>query len=172
MAVVRKFHNPEGLGKRIIDGKLLYSHVVTVRGGTRVILAGQVPRAEDGSVIAPGDMRGQIVATCENIQKGLAAAGATFKDVVRSTTYVTDMQEYFRHVSARIPYFAAEPPTSTTVQVSALAHPDFKVEIEVEAVIDEAPPARPAARASARRAHRAPARRASRPPAARPRRRR
>ncbi|HYB74158.1 MAG TPA: RidA family protein, partial [Candidatus Sulfotelmatobacter sp.] len=170
MAVMRKFYNPEGLGKRIIDGKLLYSHVVTVRGGTRVILAGQVPRAEDGSVIAPGDMRGQIVATCENIKKGLAAAGATFKDVVRSTTYVTDMQEYFRHVSARIPYFAADPPTSTTVQVSALAHPDFKVEIEVEAVIDEAPPARPAARASARRAHRAPPRRASRPPAARPRR--
>ncbi len=176
MAVVKKVYNPEGLGKRIIGGKLLYSHVVTVRGGTRVILAGQVPRGEDGSVIAPGDMRGQIVATCENIKKGLAAAGATFKDVVRTTTYVTDMQEYFRHVAARIPYFSAEPPTSTTVQVSALAHPDFKVEIEVEAVIDDAPAARPASRASTRRvagrAKRTPARRAARPPAARPRRRR
>lgn len=154
MAVEKKTYNPEGLGKRIIDGKLLYSHVVAVRGGTRVILAGQVPRDEKGGVIAPGDMRGQIVAACENIKKGLAAAGATFKDVVRSTTYVTNMQEYFQHVSARLPYFAAEPPTSTTVQVSALAHPDFKVEIEVEAVIDDAPKSGPAKRASARRAAR------------------
>ncbi len=137
MAVVKKVYNPEELGKRIIDGKLLYSQVVAVRGGTRVILSGQVARAADGSVIAPDDMRGQIVAVCENIKKGLVAAGATFKDVVRSTTYVTDMQEYFRHVGARMPYFAADPPTSTTVQVSALAHPDLKVEIEVEAVIDE-----------------------------------
>ncbi len=158
MAVEKKFYNPAGLGKRIIDGKLLYSHVVAVRGGTRVILAGQVPRAEDGSVIAPGDMRGQIVATCENIKKGLAAAGATFKDVVRSTTYVTDMQEYFQHVSARMPYFGTEPPTSTTVQVSALANPDFRVEIEVEAVIDDAPKGRAAA--APRRPARKPARRA------------
>ncbi len=157
MAVEKRFYTPEGLGKRIIDGKLLYSHVVAVRGGTRVILAGQVPRDEKGGVIAPGDMRGQIVAVCENIKKGLAAAGATFKDVVRSTTYVTDMQEYFQHVSARIPYFGAEPPTSTTVQISALAHPDFKVEIEVEAVIEDAP--KPRTAKAARRPARKPARR-------------
>jgi len=69
--------------------------------------------------------------------KQVVKIGQEGKDVVRSTTYVTDMQEYFRHVSARMPYFAADPPTSTTVQVSALAHPDLKVEIEVEAVIDE-----------------------------------
>ncbi len=129
MAVEKRTYNPKELGMRIIDGKLVYSHVVTV----------QVAWDEAGKVIAPGDMRGQIVSVCENIKKGLAAAGATFNDVVRTTTYVTDIQEYFRHVSARLAYFGAEPPTSTTIQVSALAHPDIKVEIEVEAVIDGAP---------------------------------
>jgi len=165
MAVEKRYYNPEGLGKRIIDGKLLYSHVVTVRGGTRVILSGQVPRDEKGAVVAPGDMRGQIVATLEAIKKGLAAAGATFKDVVRSTTYVTDMQEYFKHVAARMPYFGDEPPTSTTVQVSALAGPDLMVEIEVEAVIEDAP------KAKAKAAKRAPARKPARPARGRARRR-
>jgi enamine deaminase RidA (YjgF/YER057c/UK114 family) len=167
MAVVRKYYNPESLGKKLINGKLLYSHAVAVRGGTRIILSGQVARDAQGNTIGVGDMRAQVIAVCEHIKIALTAAGATFKDVVRSTTYITNMQEYFRHVDARLPYFGDEPPTSTTIQISALAGPELLVEIEVEAVIDDAPKASVRKRAATRRASRPAAR-----PAARARRRR
>jgi 2-iminobutanoate/2-iminopropanoate deaminase len=65
----------------------------------------------------------------------LAAAGATPADIVKTNTYVTDIDEYFKHVDARMEYFGALP-TSTTVEMRKLAHPDLVVEIEVIAVVD------------------------------------
>ncbi|MBI3328471.1 MAG: RidA family protein, partial [Nitrospinae bacterium] len=56
-------------------------------------------------------------------------------DLVKTTTYVVDIEAFFQHVDVRMAYFAALP-TSTTVEVRRLAHPDFLVEIEAIAVID------------------------------------
>jgi enamine deaminase RidA (YjgF/YER057c/UK114 family) len=71
----------------------------------------------------------------ENIKAALAAAGATLNDIVKTTTYVTDIDEFFKHVEVRMAYFGALP-TSTTVEVRRLAHPDFLVEVEAMAVVD------------------------------------
>ena len=81
---------------RVENGELLYVPVVTVHGTdhAHVYLAGQMARKVTGEIVTKGDMRAQIRTTCENIEKGLAYAGATFDDVVRATTYVTDIQEY------------------------------------------------------------------------------
>jgi enamine deaminase RidA (YjgF/YER057c/UK114 family) len=49
--------------------------------------------------------------------------------------YVTDIDEFFKHVDVRMEYFGALP-TSTTVEVRRLAHPDFLVEIDAIAVVD------------------------------------
>jgi len=54
---------------------------------------------------------------------------------VKTNTYVTDIEEYFKHVDVRMEYFGALP-TSTTVEVRRLAHPDLLVEVEVIAVVD------------------------------------
>jgi enamine deaminase RidA (YjgF/YER057c/UK114 family) len=81
-------------------------------------------------------MRAQIVQTCENIKTALAAAGASLADVVKTTTFVTDIDEFMRHVDVRLRYFGAALPTSTTVEVRKLAQPDLLVEIEVMAVTD------------------------------------
>ena len=54
---------------------------------------------------------------------------------MKTTTYVTDIDEFFRHVDVWMAYFGALP-TSTTVEVRRLAHPDCLVEIEVLAVVD------------------------------------
>src|SRR6267142_1944346 len=115
-------------------GHTLYSHVVTVEGRRMIFVAGQLARDKNGNVVGKGDMRAQIRQVGENIKAALAAAGATLADVVKSNTYVTDMDEYFRHVDVRMEYLGPAMPTSTTVEVRRLAHPDFLVEIEVVAM--------------------------------------
>ena len=69
----------------------------------------------------------------------LAAAGATFDDVVKITTYVVDYTPEMRSVIGEVRgrYLPAEnPPASTLVGVSALAGPEWLIEIEAIAVTD------------------------------------
>jgi enamine deaminase RidA (YjgF/YER057c/UK114 family) len=126
---------PTALATRVVGGHVLYSHVVVVEGRKTIFVSGQLARDRDGNVVGAGDMRAQIRQVGENLKAALAAAGATLADIVKSNTYVTDIEEYFKHVDARMEYFGALP-TSTTVEVRRLAHPDLVVEIEVIAVVD------------------------------------
>lgn len=126
---------PESLGKRVVGGHVLYSHVVVVEGRKTIFVSGQLARDPAGNVIAPRDMRAQLRQVGENIKTALAAAGVTLADVVKTNTYVTDIEEFFKHTDVRREYFGALP-TSTTVEVRRLAHPDLLVEIEVIAVVD------------------------------------
>jgi len=126
---------PDALAKRVVAGHVLYSHVVTVEGRRTIFVSGQVPRDRHGNVVGKGDMRAQMRQVGENVKAGLEAAGATLRDVVKITTYVTDIEEFFKHVDVRMEYFAALP-ASTTVEVRKLAHPDFMVEVEAIAVTD------------------------------------
>ena len=126
---------PEALAQRVVAGHVLYSHVVVVEGRKTIFVSGQLARNARGEVVAPGDMRAQLRQVGENIKAALAAAGATLADIVKTNTYVTDIEEYFRHVDVRMEYFGALP-TSTTIEVSRLAHPDLVVEVEVIAMVD------------------------------------
>jgi len=134
MAITRKNMQPEALATPSRGGHTLYSHVVSVEGKRLVFVAGQLARDKQGNVVGKGDMGAQIRQVGENIKAALAAAGATLADIVKTNTYVTDMDEFFRHVDVRMQYFGAAMPTSTTVEVRRLAHPDFMVEIEVMAM--------------------------------------
>jgi 2-iminobutanoate/2-iminopropanoate deaminase len=101
-----------------------------------IFIAGQLARDRQGNVVGKGDMRIQIRQVGENIKAALAAAGASLSDLVKTTTYVTDIEEFFKHVDVRMEYFGAALPTSTTVEVRRLAHPDLLVEVEALAVTD------------------------------------
>jgi 2-iminobutanoate/2-iminopropanoate deaminase len=136
MAVKRQNIQPPGLAPRVVGGHTLYSHVVTVEGRRLIFMAGQLSRDAKGNVVGKGDMRAQIRQVCENIKTGLAAAGASLTDVVKTTTFVTDIEEFLRQVDVRMEYFGAALPTSTTVEVRRLAHPDLLVEVEVMAITD------------------------------------
>lgn len=127
---------PDALAKRIVGGHVLYSHVVVVEGRRMIFISGQVARARHGNVVGKGDMRAQIRQVGENVKAAVEAAGATLGDLVKTNTYVTDMEEFFKHVDVRVEYFGAALPTSTTVEVRKLAHPDFMVEVEAIAVVD------------------------------------
>ncbi len=126
---------PESLAKRVVGGRVLYSHVVAVEGRKTIFVSGQLARDPKGDVVGPGNMRAQLRQVGENIKAALAAAGATLDDIVKTNTYVTDIEEFFKHVDVRMEYFGALP-TSTTVEVRRLAHPDLVVEVEVIAVVD------------------------------------
>jgi 2-iminobutanoate/2-iminopropanoate deaminase len=137
MALKIERMQPAGMNVRMSAGKPSYSHVVTVTGpGKLVYIAGQLARDIDGNCVGKGDMRAQMEQTFKNLDACLKAAGATWADVVKTNTYVTDFDEFQKHGDVRTRYFGVATPTSTTVQISRLAGPDFMIEIEMIAAVE------------------------------------
>ena len=126
---------PETLSKRVVGGHVLYAPVVTVVPGKLVFVSGLLARNAAGEMVGIGDMGAQIRQVGENLQAALAAAGASLKDLVRTQTFTTDIDTFFKHIDVRMKYFGVALPTSTTVEVRRLSHPDFLVEVEAIAVI-------------------------------------
>jgi enamine deaminase RidA (YjgF/YER057c/UK114 family) len=117
-----------------------WTHVASVSGGKTIYISGQVSVNERGEVVGKGDMRAQTEQTFRNIERALAAVGATFRDVIKTNLYVVGLKPehvpIIREVRAR--YVAADhPPVSTLVGISALVGPDWMIEIEAVAVIAE-----------------------------------
>jgi len=138
MGLEVKKYQPEGMNVRMSAGQPSYSHVVTVTGtGKLVFIAGQLARDIDGNCVGKGDMRAQMEQTFLNLTRCLEAAGATWADVVKTNTYVTDFDAFFECSDIRMRHFGVATPTSTTVGVTRLAGPDFMVEIEAVAVVKD-----------------------------------
>jgi 2-iminobutanoate/2-iminopropanoate deaminase len=128
---------PEGVNVRMQQGKAAYSHVVTVTGpGKTIYVAGQLARNLDGNIVGPGDMRAQMEQTFKNLEACLKAAGASWADVVKTNTFVTNYEEFAKCSDVRMRYIGVASPTSTTVQISRLAQPEAMVEIELIAVVN------------------------------------
>jgi 2-iminobutanoate/2-iminopropanoate deaminase len=134
--IERKSLFPEALPKRIVGGHVLYSPVVTVVAGKLIFVSGLLARNRDGEIVGKGNMGSQIRQVGENLKAALSEAGATLEDLVRTQTFTTDIDEFFKHVEVRMEYLGAALPTSTTVEVRRLSHPDFLVEIEAIAVTE------------------------------------
>jgi 2-iminobutanoate/2-iminopropanoate deaminase len=126
---------PAPLFQRALNGRVLYSHVVVASGEKLVFVSGQLARDGNGNIVGPNDMRAQIRQVGENLCHALEAAGATLDDLVKTTTFVTDIDEFFKHVDVRHDYLGVSLPASTTVEVRRLSHPDLLVEIEAMALL-------------------------------------
>ena len=116
-----------------------FSQVVAATGTRTIYTAGQVSIDESGKLVGAGDLAAQTEQVMRNVGLALAAAGADFGDVVKITTYVVNYKPEHRAIvgKARAPFFAkGTPPASTLVGVSALALPEWLVEIEAVAVVD------------------------------------
>lgn len=103
--------------------------------GNTIYVAGQTASEERG-VVGPGDIRLQTRTAFERIKTILEEAGASMRDVVKSTIYVTDMRYREAYNEVRQEYWSTDPPASTLVQVVALATPEALIEIDVIAVVD------------------------------------
>ncbi len=130
MATIEKFcpagvYDPPGYSQGI---KVTNAH-------TLLFLAGQVAYDKDGGVAHRGDFKGQARAVFNAIRALVEAAGGTLANVVKINTYVTDVRNRPEFRVIRDEFFGAKGPASTMVEVSALAHPDYLIEVEAVAVI-------------------------------------
>lgn len=124
--------------KELLDNPA-FSQVVVASGGRTIFISGQVAIDEKGALVGGSDLGQQTTQVMRNLGRALEAAGASFADVVKITTYVVGYRPELRAVigQARSPFFAGRtPPASTLVGVSALAASDWLVEIEAIAVVD------------------------------------
>ena len=114
-----------------------YSHVVSGTGRL-VFVAGQVALDEQGTVVGPGDLAQQADQVLRNIGHALRAAGASFGDVVKLTTYLTEIAALPTVRQVRDRYLdMTHPPASTAVQVSGLVRPEFLIEIDALAIVND-----------------------------------
>ena len=128
---------PPGMYHRKIGGQHLFSSVVVISGAdhAHIYVAGKTSIQVDGSIGCVNDLRGQIGLVCKGIKDSVEYVGATLDDVVRTVTYVRDIDAYYAVADERYKYFSGALPTNTLLAVSRLAHPDMLVEIEAEAVV-------------------------------------
>jgi enamine deaminase RidA (YjgF/YER057c/UK114 family) len=108
-----------------------YSQVAVAHPGTLIVIAGQVALDTKGAVVGPGDFELQASQVFRNLMAALAAAGAGPRDLVKLTTFVTDISELalFRRVRDRF-LDPSHLPASTLVQVPALFRPELLIEVE------------------------------------------
>lgn len=128
------FVNPPGLATP--KG---YTHAVVVPPGTRlVVISGQVALDSTGKIVGAGNMTAQATQVFENLKRALAGVGATFQDVVKLNTYVTNMgqTQAFREVRDKYVNPAA-PPASTLIEVRRLFRDEFVVEVEAMVAIPD-----------------------------------
>src|SRR5882724_6930880 len=95
-----------------------FSQVVAATGRRTIYTAGQVSIDERGELVGAGDLAGQTAQAMRNVGLALAAAGASYADIVKITTYVVNYKPEHRVVigKARAPFFAnGAPPASTLV---------------------------------------------------------
>jgi enamine deaminase RidA (YjgF/YER057c/UK114 family) len=128
-----RFVNPPGLAK-----PTGYTHVVVAPDGRTVYLAGQVAFDSTGQVVGKGDFKAQAEQVYQNLRRALASVGGSLGDVVKTTTYITDMNNVAQLREIRGKYLnPAHPPANTLLVVAGLARPELLLEIEGVAVLSQ-----------------------------------
>ena len=108
-----------------------------VRVGNIVAVSGTTA-GSSGKPVAIGDAVAQTRAILETIEKALAEAGASLKDVVRTRIYLTDIADFEAVGCVHGEFFGEIRPANSTLQVTAFVKPEWLVEIEADAVIPTA----------------------------------
>lgn len=130
---------PEFINPPTLSKTYGWTQVVKHGPGTLVHISGQASLDKDGNVIAKGDLKRQTEQTFENLKLALAAAGATWNDVIVTRLYVVGFRPehlpIIREVRSRY-VSPTHPPASTLVGVTALAVADWLIEIEATALLE------------------------------------
>jgi reactive intermediate/imine deaminase len=105
-----------------------------VRAGDLLFVSGCVPIDGEGRLV-PGGVVAQARQVFTNVEAVLAAARASFADVVKVTVFLTDVDDRAAVNTVRQEVFGATRPASTLVEVSRLAIPGARIEVEAVALI-------------------------------------
>ncbi len=95
-----------------------YSHAIAC--GNLVFLSGQVPLVPETGTLVDGDIEAQTRQMFANIQAVLQSCGLTFENVVKTTVFMTDLNDFNKFNEIYAEYFPNDPPARSCVQVAAL----------------------------------------------------
>ena len=99
-----------------------------VKAGPFVFVSGQVAMGDNGELV-PGGIEAQTRQTLKNVEKALALAGCTLKDVVKSTVWLDDARDFWTFNRVYAEFFSDNKPARSTTQATLMI--DAEVEIEV-----------------------------------------
>ena len=126
-----RYINPQGLVK-----PTGYTHLVVAPDGRTVYIAGQVAFDSAGKVVGGDDFTAQAEQVFRNLQHALESVGGSIGDLVKTTTFITDIKHLPALREVRSRHLAkGQPPANTLVAVSSLARPELLIEIEGVAVL-------------------------------------
>jgi 2-iminobutanoate/2-iminopropanoate deaminase len=112
-----------------------YSNSIRTESGPLLFIAGQVALDANGNLVGEGDIRAQATQVIENIKAIVEANGGALADIAQVTVYVRDIEAFNSISDIRARYFPADGPASAIVEVSALAWPEFLLEIAAVAAL-------------------------------------
>jgi len=124
--------NSAGFAKRL--GAYSHGYSVDIGDARIIFTTGQIALDPSGNVVYPQDAAKQTEFIYESLSTILEEAGASLDDVIKTTVFVTDMNDFPAISTVRNKYFKNAEPVSTLVEVSKLVKDGCKVEIEVIAV--------------------------------------
>jgi enamine deaminase RidA (YjgF/YER057c/UK114 family) len=107
------------------------------RVGRLIYVSGTVAVDDDGNTVATGDLYGQTLFSIRKIERALRELGAELRHVVRTRTYLTDLEQFEEFAAAHRKMFTGIDPVATCVEVKRLIAPDLLMEIEVDAVLED-----------------------------------
>jgi len=114
-----------------------YSQGVKVKGGTLVVISGQVAWDVQGNLVGKGDIRAQTRQVFENLKNMLASAGATFQNVVKLGVFLKNLEDFAAFREVRAQYLKPPYPPTTLLVVKSLAREEWLLEAEVMAVVEK-----------------------------------
>ncbi len=115
-----------------------FSHATMIEArGKLVFISGMTSRRADGSIAGPGDIEAQTRQVCENLKAAVEQAGGNLSDIVRVDVYVRNMEHFDIIHKVRREYFDSPAPASTMVEVNKFNSPDYLIEINAIAVLQD-----------------------------------
>jgi 2-iminobutanoate/2-iminopropanoate deaminase len=117
------------------QGKRAFSPAVITQGaGRMVFIAGHTGQADDNGKSLAGDFDAQFRQTFRNIEKTLAQAGASLRDMVTMTVFLSDARHTTRMTELRAELFGSDFPASAAITVQGFAQPEMMIEVQGIAV--------------------------------------
>lgn len=118
------------------NGHFAQATMIEARGRL-VFISGMTSRCADGSIAGVGDVAVQTRQVCENLKAAVEEAGGTLDDICRVDVYVRNMEHFDAIHKVRREYFTGVAPASTMVEITKMTSPDYLIEINAIAVIQD-----------------------------------
>jgi enamine deaminase RidA (YjgF/YER057c/UK114 family) len=126
----------EKIAAKSVYDPATYSQAIRVSGAQSIVfVSGQVAYDKKGGVAHAGDFKAQAREAFRSVVAQVKAAGGKPTNIVKLNTYLTDVRYRADLIPIREAIFGKQLPASTLVGVTALAHPDWMIEVEAIAVI-------------------------------------